>query len=325
MHLAIAVDFNYITPFYVLITSVLHNNRHAKLHFHVAVSGIPEQELQNITAYVQDQGAAITFYDAAARLKGMTLHLRNNFTVATYYRIILPMLVPDDVQHLLYLDVDTVVIGSLKSLFETDMGHFPAGGVNGIKAPRPDLGIFDKNSYFNAGVLLINVPEWRKQNVSQRALEFIRDNPEKLVWMDQCALNAVLAYNFYKLDKSYNIRHNDFPADLPPKLFNKFLADKIVIHYTSGNKPWRALGRNRLRFIYHQYLKLSPRSNEKKYTDFKFKPPTIYRFIRIRFVEMLANYPLLLRAARKSRKYQKKCMAFLKKPLYNIPYIARQN
>jgi lipopolysaccharide biosynthesis glycosyltransferase len=308
MHIAIAVDFTYLTPFYVLITSVLHNNSGAALHFHVALSDIPDTEQQNIKRYVQEQGAEITFYDAAEKLKGMTLRLRSYFTAATYYRIILPMLVPDHVQHLLYLDVDTVVIGSLQSLFETDMGHFPAAGVVGIKNPRPDLGIYDRYSYFNAGVLLINQTEWKKQNISQKALEFIHNYPEKLKWLDQCALNAVLAYNFKKLDICYNIRHNDIPDDLPPRQFSNFLADKVVIHYTSSNKPWRAMGRNRLRFLYHQYLKLSPRSNEKKYSDFKPTLPVLYRFVRIRFMEMLSNYPALLRTVRNSKKFQKKLL-----------------
>lgn len=316
MHLAIAVDFNYLTPFYVLITSVLYNNRDSKIHFHVAVSEIPESELQNITRYVQQKGGEISFYDAAAKLKGMTLQLHTYFTAAAYYRIILAMMVPDSVEKLLYLDVDTVVISSLKPLFDTNLGQLPAGAVNGIRAPRPDLGIHDNNSYFNSGVLLINLSEWRKQNISQKALTFIRENPEKLKWMDQCALNAVLAYNYYKLPKRFNIRHNDIPADLPPRRFNNFLADKVIIHYTSSNKPWVAMGRNRLRFLYHHYLKLSPRSNEKRYADFKLSPHLLYRFLRIRFVEMLANYPILLRTARNSKKYQKRIVGILTKAVF---------
>ena len=307
MHLAIAVDLNYLTPFYVLITSVLHNNKDVKIHFHVAISDIPEAELQNITSYVEEQGALISFYDAAEKLKGMTLQLRNNFTVATYYRIILPSLVPDDVQHLIYLDVDTVVIGSLKALYETDMTGFALGGVvqhNTIS--RPELGIYERYQYFNAGVLLINIPEWKKQQVFEKSLNFISEYPHKLKWMDQDVLNAVLVNNFKKLAICYNIRHNDIPDDLPPRQFNNFLADKVVIHYTSSNKPWRAMGRNRLRFLYHQYLKLSPRSNEKKYSDLKPTLPMLYRFVRIRFVEMLANYPALLRTARNSKKFQRK-------------------
>lgn len=48
------------------------------------------------------------------------------------------------------------------------------------------------DSYFNSGVLLINLDYWREKKLMYKALDYIAKNGNNLVFYDQDVLNALL-------------------------------------------------------------------------------------------------------------------------------------
>ncbi|MVN77296.1 hypothetical protein GO988_13250 [Hymenobacter sp. HMF4947] len=294
-HLAAAFDHNYLTPFYVLLTSIFANNSGVNFHIHAIASGVSTQDREEIQRFVKQHGAAISFYvlnpEAVA---GLVLPKHLYFTEAAYYRLFFPALVPDSVEKLLYLDTDIVVVGSLAALYDTPLHGYPVGAVAEVRATknRPDLGIYEIGTYFNSGVMLLNIPEWRRQRITEKALQFIRDFPEKIIWVDQDALNVVLANNYVKLDE----RHNVIPFDIPRYLLRaqhqQFLQDKTLIHYTlKQHKPWLITCQNKFRYLYHQYLAQSPRSHEKGYKNTQLTLHTVKTLIWVRTFEFLLTIP----------------------------------
>lgn len=296
IHLAIAFDQNYITPFYVMITSVFHNNKESRFHIHTIVTGISDQDKEEMQRFVHQHHSAIFFYEIAPKaIEGLVIPEQSYFTVATYYRLFFPSLVPAAVRKLLYLDTDIVVVGDLKELYHTNISGYPVGAVAEVNATksRPDLGITEIGTYFNAGVMLMNIPEWKKQEISEKAIQFLHDFPEKIVWVDQDALNVVLMNNYVKLAAKFNVIPQDIPRCLPKRRYYEFLKDKIVIHYSlKVHKPWNVDSRNKLRYLYHNFLKQSPRSYEKKYIKFQLTASTIKNIVKIRAFETLLNLPL---------------------------------
>jgi len=296
LHIAVAFDENYITPIYVLLTSIFMNNKQNRLRIHAIATGVDEAERNKIALYTKQNNASIVFYDISNfDLSFFVLRPDSHFTLATYYRLFFPALIPENIDKLLYLDSDIVVIGDLKKFTDFDLGSCPVAAIEDITAKaRPELGIYDKSQYFNAGVLLINVAEWKRQCVMEKSFQYLQDFPERLKWQDQDTLNAVLANNWYKLDKRFNVGYYDIPKFLARKHYNEFIKDKIIIHYTSGvHKPWQMLGQNKLRYLYHDYLKQSPHAHVKKYTDFKLTAPNLFSFARTRVIEALLQYPRL--------------------------------
>lgn len=295
--LAIAFDENFLIPFYVLLTSVFHNNSNSRFHLHVVATGVTALEKEAITHYVEQKKGKISFYDVtASSLQGLVIPENRHYTLATYYRLFFPQLVPREVKKLLYLDTDVVVNGDLRHIYSADLGDFPAAAVAEINATkkRPDLGIHENGIYFNAGVLLMNLPAWKEQKVSERALQFIHDYPEKIRFADQDALNAILKGNYLRLEGKYNVIYQDVPKHWKTSQYRTFVKDKVIIHYSLVHKPWNAFGKNRLRFLYFTYLKLSPKAGSKKYTDFDLTPKNVLRFIKIRAKENLYNFPILV-------------------------------
>ncbi|MBC6611655.1 glycosyltransferase family 8 protein [Hymenobacter sp. BT507] len=298
MHIAISFDQNFITPTYVFLTSVFNNNQHEKIFFHAIATGVSDKDKQDIEDYIQQHGAEIEYYNIDDKnLTNLIIPEHSYFTVATYYRLFFPSLVPAHVEQLLYIDTDTVVVGNLKDLYLTDVRPYPAGAVlDTVVAVRPDLGIDELGYYFNAGVLLINIPIWKEQKISEKSIQFLVDYPEKIKWVDQDALNAVLYRNVYKLAGGYNVTFYDIPKDLPRKKYKEFISDKYIIHYTTGlHKPWSILGENKFRYVYHDYLKKSPKSKERKYKNYKVDIKSASFFVKVRILEYLYDYPMIIK------------------------------
>ena len=158
-----------------------------------------------------------------------------------------------------------------------------AAAADPILLVRTELGIHNTDDYFNAGAMLMHMENWRSQNVSENAIKFLADNPEKTkLLLEQDALNATLIGKWFRLNSKYNFTWLFEYLSIPTK---ELLKDKVIVHYITPNKPWHSLTRNKFRYLYHYYLKLSPKSHEKKYTDFKWSLKSIWVFTRIRIKE----------------------------------------
>jgi lipopolysaccharide biosynthesis glycosyltransferase len=294
IHLALAFDRKFITPFYVLLTSIFQNNRERPIVIHTIAAEVPPAELERITAFVAEHNAKIIFYNIdKSMVEDFVIPANTHFSPAAYYRLFFPALVPADIDKLLYIDTDTIVIGKLSQLYDINIGSYPLAAVlDDVIPSRPELGITEDGNCFNSGILLINLIEWRKQKISEKTIKFLNDFPHKIKWVDQDALNAVLINNWYEIDNRFNLTFYNIPKRLKKKEISGFLKDKVIIHYTTQHKPWQLGCANRLRFLYHHYFKLSPQSAQQLYVDIKV--PSILKHTKIRLKEFLIDYTSLV-------------------------------
>lgn len=296
IHLAVAFDEKYIVPFYALLSSIFENNRGNIVVIHSIVTGVEDSEQARIARYVESNKAQIHFYSVGSSpVKGLVVPSQFHYTQAAYYRLLFPALVPREVRRLLYIDTDAVVVGDLSELYQLDIGSFPvAAAIDTGTLNRPELGIVEAGHYFNSGVLLIDTGEWRRQQVSEKAVEFALKHPEKIVFVDQDALNAVLQGNWHKLERRFNLMYGNISNFSTRRKIKEQLREVVVVHYTTEHKPWFGLCTNRLRYLYHDYLRLSPKSEHyKKYVDFKISYGYLRKFVLIRLKEIYFNLPAL--------------------------------
>jgi lipopolysaccharide biosynthesis glycosyltransferase len=207
-------------------------------------------------------------------------------TVATYYRILIPLLLPASVRRVIYIDSDVVCTTDIRRLWEVDLGDAPCGAVQELGAPFLDasvglpnfercrahlvavhpvpnfreLGLNPKWPYFNAGVLLLNVERWRQENISRKLLDCLRENKNSVLWWDQYALNIVLANRWFPLDCRWNQSSfiYTFPAwrdsPLDRQTFRRLKHDPYIIHFNSIVKPWHAECRHPHQRAWFRYL-----------------------------------------------------------------------
>ena len=96
--------------------------------------------------------------------------------------------------------------------------------------PRFSEAVRDK--YFNAGFILANGPVWSSEDVSGRALAFLKTHPEVCHYADQSALNAVIDGNWLELSPTWNWQANMRYDFLIPS------RNPRLVHFTGPIKPW---------------------------------------------------------------------------------------
>jgi lipopolysaccharide biosynthesis glycosyltransferase len=269
LHLAIAFDQNYLHPFYALLQSIFESHQGSEVHIHAVATGVSSSVLEQITKQVTAKGHHIYYYNIDDNRLGDFITM-STWTSAVYYRLYFPLMIPETVDRLLYIDTDTLVLKNLSPLFEYPLTSSPVAAVDDNYVDiQPLLGITKSGEYFNSGVLLIDVNEWKKQRISERTMEYLLQYPERIKFVDQCGLNAVLHHNWKRLDKRFNFIYSKIPYGISKKELNRLRDEIYIVHFTI-ERPWTFLCKNRFRSLYRYYLKRSALFKGNVIEDFSF-------------------------------------------------------
>ncbi|MDO7884401.1 glycosyltransferase family 8 protein [Hymenobacter cheonanensis] len=280
MNIALAFDKTYTAPFFAAVASIIENNKTESISFHVIASGLTTIEHQEIEKFILDSKAKIKFYTIDEdNIKKLFIHKDSHFSSpAIFYRLFFAHLIPQDIEKILYVDVDTIILKSLHELFAIDMQAFPVAAVKDAwPYDHSSLGISEEDGYFNSGVLLINTEEWRKQKIVERTLEFISNHERLLSMPDQDALNSILVGNWLKLDKKYNLQFNYIPNPVNKFELNKLIAQTVIVHYTTASKPWIRGCVNRMRDLYFYYIDKTPYRDKPRFFNTQSSGAGFYR------------------------------------------------
>ena len=178
-------------------------------------------------------------------------HLQiQHITIPTYYRLLLPDILPD-IKKCIYLDGDTIVCQPLTELYERDLGENYIAGVEAYgyyrdaEHHRKRLNLSSFGPYVNAGVLLMNLDQMRKDDcVSQ----FMSLMDYKFSSQDQDILNVACYGRIQCLPYKYNVMTAH--QNLSQQFLNQYISqtdldaarkNPVIIHYATKEKPWNTL------------------------------------------------------------------------------------
>jgi len=181
---------------------------------------------------------------------------------------------PEDTDRVLYLDCDTVVRSSLKRLWETDLGSYMLGAVMEptiYPSIKEEIGLLPEAPYFNSGVLLIDMKQWRLQNAQKLLLDFYCSMGGKLFAGDQDTINGALKgrikplsprYNFFTnyryFHYSHLVRLSPVYKTISKNNFEEAKRHPVILHYMGDERPWKQGNLNHYRRAYDHYLALTP-------------------------------------------------------------------
>jgi lipopolysaccharide biosynthesis glycosyltransferase len=192
----------------------------------------------------------------------LLLPLVAHYTLDTYTRLWIGDFFPPTVERALYLDSDIVVVGDVAPLWNADLGGALMGAVD---IPGSDQGVRQlamrmEDGYFNAGVLLIDLKQWRAIRAEETVLDYIRAYPER-VHYDQDALNACFHRRTKRLDYRWNVIRPFFrePLALPLERaeIESIRREARIIHFNGGSKPWSYFCDHPRRDEYAKYLRMT--------------------------------------------------------------------
>ena len=233
-----ACDDNFVKYTVVSLQSMKeHASRDQKYCIHVLHTNI-SKEMQDVMYAMQDEQFQIRFDDVTDYLKSISdkLPLRDYYSKTTYFRLFIAEMFPE-YEKALYIDSDTVVLGDIADLYAYDLGDNYVGAAREQAMVQTDvygtyvekvLGI-DRNAYFNAGLLVINCEQFRKQCVLDQFIELLHVY-NFVVTQDEDYLNLICKGQVFWLPQQWNTEvfgNIDYPEE-----------SICVLHYIMVSKPW---------------------------------------------------------------------------------------
>ncbi len=250
MNILVTLDSNYIYPLCVMFNSLAKTNAGKSFNIFVAYSSLTDDDFSKMKNALVGVDAVIHKIPVDNEIFSGAPVL-DRLSKETYYRLLIGDILPDDVHKILYLDPDIVINHDLEEFYNTDMtGKTVAGGMHmfgffeNINLSR--LKMDKKSHYINAGVLLINLDEWRKAVTLNQILDFINENIKKLLLADQDVINCLFQHStmliderLYNLDEKTYLKYSSKAAG--PKRIDLDWVRKnaCIIHFNGKHKPWR--------------------------------------------------------------------------------------
>ena len=251
-----STDDNYLPFLDVAIRSLIQNaSKEYTYRIIVLNTGLQEDGVRTV---MQNQTAwcRIDFIDISAELESIRSRFKNvyHFSIVTYYRLFIASLFPQ-YDKVIYLDCDLVVLGDISELYHTELGDNILGAapemfVQSTPAFRQyaatALGV-DPDGYVNAGVLLMNLAEYRKCRIEDQFIALITEYDFDLLDPDQAYLNYLCLGKIHVLPNGWNKEPMPIPCQ----------GKKNIVHYALYKKPWQYDDVMDGEYFW-QYAKLSP-------------------------------------------------------------------
>lgn len=240
-HFALCFNDAYVPYACVTIQSILnHADSQEDIQVHIVSDYISDdnqqilQNLGNIQIHIIENGAEI-FKDIKDSI----------WSIYTWFRVLLPSILDCEIHKLLYLDCDVVVNDSLDELFSIDMEDKAVGGCLDIQTYDKEvfarLGYHSDKKYICAGVLMMNLDKWREMDLAHKIIKFAEQNPARIVFPDQDAINYICQDDKIIFPNRYGVivpffRSAEFIKDHLGEM-NTLMKHPAIIHY-AGYAPW---------------------------------------------------------------------------------------
>ena len=262
--IVLAVNNYYVPYVSVMIESLIYNSNPKRFYkLFILNTNISQKNIEILKTQIKkNKNFSINFINVNKFIENKNLKIFAHLTIETYFRFLILDLFPNS-EKVLYLDSDLIINVDVSILYDINIeGKYLAATKDidtaGIlnyqfekrKYIKDVIGYNGTDEYFQAGVILFNVPEIRKK-FSSEILFYIAQG-RKWDWMDQDILNFLFKGNIYYLNQKWNCIMNwvgliknlcriDILKLAPKELFKEYLdarKNPLIIHYAGNQKPW---------------------------------------------------------------------------------------
>lgn len=245
MNIAIATNRRYVPVSLVMLHSLFSNNTDTDITVYVLHCELTKEDNAQFQKLAQAWHQQIVLVPLTDLSIFQGLPTTDAWTKEAYFRLLMPTLLPDTVERILYLDVDTIVNKSIWDFYRTDFKGMDFVVCEDIYLNRVHKGYYQENfaemrdrefTYFNSGVMLWNMKNIRNHYTFQIYRDKILEYMYVLQCMDQDILNVVHCGKTLTADwRQYNLL-------IPTAIQNHFSCEDVkavscIIHFL-GPKPW---------------------------------------------------------------------------------------
>lgn len=269
MNLLLTLDENYLPPCKVMLCSFFASNpNETDVTVYLLHSAIPGDKLEELTDFCALFGAKLrpVTVDTALFENAPT---SKRYPKEMYYRLLSPLILPQEVERVLYLDPDMLIINPLRPLWELNLcgKTFAAAAHTGLTEMANEINqvrLDTEHEYFNSGVMLIDLNAARKLVTAEDVFNCVNEHEKELILPDQDVFNILYGDQTVPVDDviwNYDVRN-----------YSKYLIrstgkhdlywvmhNTAVLHFCGKNKPWHEDYKNPFGMLYLHYMNLTER------------------------------------------------------------------
>lgn len=262
MNICYVSDNNYADIMGVSITSLLENNKDCnEINIFIIDNNISAENKNKLNQLCVKYNRNIIFipFPDLDKLIDVKINTRI-WALSAFGLLFLELLIPNDIDKILYFDCDTMINSSINNLYKTNLEKYYCGAV--APAPMLDnlgLGLKSSDKFFNTGIVLISLNEWRKNKLYKKFIKYIKSCNGDVPHVDEGVINATIYSNVMSLPLKYNVfcrlfryksqkiyKHhnkyisinNDFPDDI---ILKEIRNNPAIVHFTNSDyyfRPW---------------------------------------------------------------------------------------
>ena len=265
-----AADDNYAMPLATMLKSALGNRppERAVCCF-VLNCGMTDQNMRRVEESFRPESPEIHWVSVQeTELRGLPAW--GGMSLTTYHRLWMPRFLSRSIAKACWLDADMLVLGDISKLWDEPMGDNALLAAQDLVVPYVSstygvsryrqLGLPRDAKYFNAGVMVVNLEWWRRNDVTSQVLGYLRENRREVWLYDQDGLNAVLSGRWGEVNPRWNqiasVAGRPFfkARHLQAEQYRLVVEEPWIVHYAGAWKPWNHFSRSPLREQYFRYL-----------------------------------------------------------------------
>lgn len=237
-----------------------HISETVSYDFAVFHTDITKQNQDRISSIFRHSGnVRLQFINISSIVADYKLDAREHITTETFYRFLI-LDIMRNYEKVVYLDCDLVVNADIAKLHQTELGdsliaavrdvdfigQLNIPGATTLSYSRETLKLKDPWQYFQAGVLIFNVPQMRRLTTVTELLELA--DRDLYRYSDQDILNVLCQGRVTYLDPRWNHIfdcHGERIKNVivwdPAPLYKAYMEarkDPYIIHYAGFCKPW---------------------------------------------------------------------------------------
>ncbi|HAU5566002.1 TPA: sugar glycosyltransferase [Serratia fonticola] len=261
-HVAFAINQAYTRGMGISLFSLLKHHPEQSFHVHIFTTSISDQDKSRLKVLAKRYPVAISvhLFDETWMDDLPTI---GRYSKSIYFRLIIPAVVKNHCDRVLYIDADTLVTGDLTDLLTLDFLGKTVGVCNDTKRARQiqcaALKLTSGN-YFNSGLLMINIPQWNSHHITERVCDLLTREGPSFRFPDQDALNVLLENETYLLPKKYNYIYDIISHKVWHEI--QLPEDTVMVHFTGKCKPWHNWAGGDISELYDYYNAQSPWSSQ---------------------------------------------------------------
>lgn len=271
MNLLVTIDENYLFPCKVMLYSFFINNPDAQdVAVYLLHSGISDEKLNDLEQYCSKLGAKLEPIVVNADLFAHA-PTSKRYPKEMYYRLLSPLILPQALDRVLYLDPDMLIVNSLQPLWQLDLQGkaFAAASHTGLTEVVNELNqarLNTEHAYFNSGVMLIDLTIARELVEAEAVFQCVSEYERELILPDQDLFNILYGKQTVPIDDvvwNYDVRnYSKYVIRSAGKHdINWVMQNTAVLHFCGKNKPWNEEYKNLFGILYRHYMSLTSRKN----------------------------------------------------------------